>query len=89
MTDYQPIDCNFYDILEALATRKRYVRIQYKSEIHEFQTVDSIIKDLFIKQGYEYMLLANGQEVRLDRLISVDGQYLPGNGFDDLSCECD
>lgn len=89
MASYQPIDCNFYDILEALATRKRYVRIQYKTAIHQFKSEDSIIRDLYIKQGYEYMKLANGTEVRLDRLVSVDGHYMPGSGYDELSCECD
>lgn len=89
MSVYKPIDCSFYDILEALATKKRYVRIQYKTELHEFQTVDALIKDLYSKQGIEYMLLANGQEIRLDLLVNVDGHYLPGNGFDALSCECD
>ena len=86
---YKPIDCNFYDILEALSTRKRYVRIQYKTEIDEFQSEDSIIRDLYIKQGYEYLLLTSGTEIRLDRLIKVAGHYLPGSGFDQLSCECD
>ena len=86
---YKPIDCNFYDILEALSTRKRYVRIQYKTEIDEFQSEDSIIRDLYIKQGYEYLLLTSGTEIRLDRLIKVDGHFLPGSGFDELSCECD
>ena len=89
MGSYQPIDCNYYDVLEALATRKRYVRIQFKTELQEFISVDSIITDLYTKQGYEYMLLANGTEVRLDRLISVDGRYVPGSGYDELSCECD
>ncbi len=89
MTSYQPIDCNYYDRLEALATLKKYVRIQYKTEIHEFITVDSIIRDFFIREGVEFMLLANGNEVRLDRLVRVDGHSLPGSGYDDLSCECD
>lgn len=86
---YQPIDCNFYDILEANATRGRYIRIQYFSEIQEFLTVDAIIKDLYIKDKAEYMLLSNGSEIRLDRLISADGELVPGKGFDGISCECD
>jgi len=89
MEKYQPIDCNFYDILEALATRRRYTRIQYFSHIHEFCTVDSVIKDLYIKEGFEYMALADGTEIRLDRLVSVDGKFVPGKGFDGISCECD
>ncbi len=89
MSSYQPIDCNFYDILEANATRKRYIRIQYFSDIQEFLTVDAIIKDLFIRDKAEYMLLSSGLEIRLDRLVSVDGHTLPGQGFDSISCECD
>ena len=89
MNVYKPIDCNFYDILEALSTRKRYIRIQYFSALHEFQTVDALIKDLYIKDKFEYMLLSNGDEIRLDRLVSVDGKYVPGKGFDGISCECD
>ena len=88
MSVYKPIDCNFYDILESLATKKRYVRIPYKTALQEFHTGDALIKDLYINPGFEYMVLGNGQEVRLDYLISVDGHYLPGTGFDDLSCEC-
>ncbi|GJM28154.1 MAG: hypothetical protein DHS20C17_07890 [Cyclobacteriaceae bacterium] len=89
MKTYQPIDCNFYDHLEAFATRRKYVRIQFFSDIHEFQTTDAIIKDLYIRDGYEFMLLSDGMEVRLDRLVSVAGIFVPGRGFDGISCECD
>jgi Rho-binding antiterminator len=89
MQSYTPIDCNFYDKLEAFATRKRFIRIQYFTLIHEFQTVDAIIKDFYIKNGYEYMQLNNGVEIRLDLLISADNQFVPGKGFDGISCECD
>jgi len=89
MESYQPIDCNFYDILEALATRKKYVRIQYFSALQEFLTTDAIIKDFYIKKGFEFMVLSSGLRIRLDRLVSVDGKFVPGKGFDGISCECD
>lgn len=94
MEVYKPINCSFYDILEAHATKKRYVRIQYFTDIHEFITVDAIIKDLYIKPDQngkaEFMLLNTGLEIRLDRLVSVDGKLVPGKeGFDGISCECD
>ena len=89
MSAYKPIDCNFYDILEANATRKRYVRIQYFSDLQEFLTVDAIIRDLYVCDKVEYMLLSSGEEIRLDRLVSVDGKVVPGQGFDSISCECD
>lgn len=86
---YTPIDCSYYDRLEAFATQKRFIRIQYFTVINEFQTVDAIIKDFYIKDGFEYMLLSNGIEIRLDLLISADNQFVPGKGFDGISCECD
>lgn len=89
MESYQPIDCNFYDVLEALATKRKYVRIQYFSTIREFQTTDAIISDFYIRDGFEYMVLSTGAEIRLDRLISADGKFVPGKGFDGISCECD
>ncbi len=89
METYKPIDCNFYDVLEANATKKRYIRIHYFSDIQEFLTIDAIIKDLYVKEKVEYMLLNTGDEIRLDRLISVDGQTLPGSGFSGISCDCD
>ncbi len=86
---YQPIDCNYYDLLEAYATTRRYIRIQYFSDIREFISVDAIIKDLYTRDKMEYMLLNTGEEIPLNQLVSVDGKVVPGCGFDDISCECD
>ena len=89
MKDYKPINCSLYDELEAAATLKRYIRIQYFSPLQELMTTDAVIKDLFIKESAEYMLLNTGEEIRLDRIVSIDGKYAPDSGHDDLSCECD
>ena len=89
MGQYQPIDCNYYDLLEDMATRRRYVRVQYFNKLHEFCTKDAIIKDLYIKDAYEWMLLSDGTEIRLDWLVSADGKFVPEKGFDGISCECD
>jgi Rho-binding antiterminator len=76
---YQPIDCNFYDILEANAVLRKQVEIIFLDEHKALQTVQAVIKDLYIKEKAEYMKLANEQEIRLDRLISVDGKELNGS----------
>ena len=89
MTDYKPINCGFYDYLEAAAIKKEYSRIHYFSEIHELLKVDAIIRGFFIREGAEYMQLNTGQEIRLDKIVGINGVYAPGSGFDDLSCECD
>ncbi len=89
MTDYKPIDCSFYDHLEVAATMKKYSRIHYFSEIHELLKIDAIIRDFFVKDGAEFMQLNTGEQIRLDRIVGINGVYAPGSGFDDLSCECD
>jgi Rho-binding antiterminator len=76
---YQPIDCNFYDILEANAVLRKQVAIVFLNEVEEKQTIQAIIKDLYIKNKAEYMKLTNGQEIRLDKLIMVDGNELNGS----------
>ena len=85
MKDYKPINCSFYDELEAAATLKKYIRIQYLSTLQEMLTIDAVIKDLFIKEGAEYMQLNTGEEIRLDRIVSIDGKYSPSSGYDDLT----
>ena len=82
MKDYKPINCSFYDELEAAATLKKYIRIQYLSTLQEMLTIEAVIKDLYIKEGAEYMLLNTGEEIRLDRIVSIDGKYSPGSGYD-------
>ena len=75
-SDYQPISCDFYDVLEESATlRKRSIIHFYNTEWQEKQIVSRIV-NLFTKEKEEFMELENGQILRLDRLISVDGKLL-------------
>jgi Rho-binding antiterminator len=76
-TDYRPIDCGFYDLLEAAATRRQYARLQFFNELREYFTVNAVVKDLQTEQHEEFMLLATGEKVRLDRLVSIDGVVNP------------
>ncbi|TAF98716.1 MAG: hypothetical protein EAZ44_11075, partial [Cytophagia bacterium] len=55
--DYQPIDCSFHDILLDNATKKKYHKIQYFTNLHEFITTDSIIKDVFTENKEEFLVL--------------------------------
>ena len=75
---YQPISCNFYDELEALATLRKNCEIVYRNEQEELNTTSGIIKDLYIREKVEYLLLDHGMEIRLDRLNTVDGKALKG-----------
>jgi len=73
---YVPISCSFYDFLEKAATLGRLSTIEYLNEDRVVQ-VESKIQTLVIKDKVEYMVLENGQSIRLDYLISFDGKSLP------------
>ena len=73
---YVPISCSFYDYLEEAATLKKNAAIVY-SQQGELIEIEARIKTLFIKDKVEYMELDNGQSVRLDQLVSFNGQLLP------------
>ncbi|WP_315386488.1 hypothetical protein [uncultured Stenotrophomonas sp.] len=76
---YVPIDCEFHDVLEATATTGRRVAIVYLEESGLPQTVQARITDLQARNGEEYMLLDDGTRVRLDAIVSVDGEVPPAS----------
>ncbi|UYQ91199.1 hypothetical protein MKQ68_13975 [Chitinophaga horti] len=78
MSDYTPIDCNYYDILEHLATLRQPAAVHYQQPGHEAATVTGIITDLQARQGVEYLYLDTTLEIRLDWLITVNGEPVPG-----------
>lgn len=88
-TSYKPIDCDFYDVLETAAVSKKYVKLHYFTDIREYLSVMSVVKDIYAQDGMEFLVLGSGEEIRLDRIIRIDDVPAPGHGhFDDFSCEC-
>jgi Rho-binding antiterminator len=84
MKPYQLVSCSFYDELEALATLRRICTIFYRTETDEEIRVEGRIVDLYSVNKIEFMKLQDGTEIRLDRLISVDGK--PMQLADDGTC---
>ena len=69
---YIPVSCDFYDQLEAfsvLRTPCEVVFIQQESRV----TVQGRIADLYVRDKVEYLKLDNGPEIRLDKIIHVNG----------------
>ncbi|MCU0389661.1 MAG: hypothetical protein MUE81_00945 [Thermoflexibacter sp.] len=86
---YHPINCDYYDVLLEKAMLKSYCKIQYFTDLHEFMTVNAVIKDIFTKNGEEFMLLATDEVIRLDRLVSINGELTPHHAsINDFSCDC-
>lgn len=73
---YQPISCDFYDELELLALRKTVATIVIRQENDATKEIESRIKTFYTKDKEEFMILANGEEIRLDKLVSVNGIQL-------------
>jgi Rho-binding antiterminator len=86
---YLPINCGFHDILLEKATLKIYCKIQYFSEIDEFITLNAVIKDIYTKNKEEFMLLATGEIIRLDKIVSVNEFISPQyTDIQDFTCDC-
>lgn len=74
---YRPIDCSFYDRLEEAATMRRRVGLRFYADGSETYT-EGVITDLLIREGAEWLVLADGRRIRLDDLIALDAHLMPG-----------
>lgn len=72
-TNYQPINCNFYDNFEAAIVTKRSVELVYLDVWGELVKTLTKLTDLKTKQTEEFVQLASGEWLRLDRIVRVDG----------------
>ena len=76
MAKYIPISCPYYDELEALATLRKECKIVFNDEQGNEKSIHRIIKTFFIRDKVEFLQLESGEEIRLDKLISVGGKLL-------------
>lgn len=74
---YQPINCDFYDRLEAAATLRQTVDLRLTEASLVGATAQGRIVDLYIKEGAEWLKLADGTEIRLDWLQAMNGESVP------------
>jgi len=72
-TNYQPIDCNFYDNFEAAIVQRRAVGLTYLDANGDSISETTLLRDLKTHRTEEFVLLASGVWLRLDRIVSVDG----------------
>ncbi len=69
MTTYTPIDCHYYDQLEAYATLRTWVQISNVHSAH-YGYVTRII-DFKLRDHIEYALTIGGEEIRLDEFLDL------------------
>lgn len=74
---YQPIDCNYYDRLEAWATLREPVLLEFVDGEGHPVTETAVIRDLYVRNKAEFLLTDAGRELRLDRLVAVNHLPVP------------
>ncbi|RPD39675.1 hypothetical protein [Chitinophaga barathri] len=74
---YTPINCDYYDRLEAWATMHTICLLRFYDEEGGEHEVSTRIKDLYALNKAEYLLADNGLVIRLDRLIAVNNIPVP------------
>lgn len=75
-SDYQPISCEYHDLLEVHATKRKPAQISFRDEDDSVKSVNAVITDVFARAGADYLTLSTGETLRLDQLIEVDGAKL-------------
>lgn len=70
--NYTPIDCNFHDRIESLATLRRRVDIVHENETGSEAVAEGVIADLYTAPTKEeFLLMDDGTRIRLDRIVSI------------------
>ncbi|MFD2573687.1 hypothetical protein ACFSUS_23815 [Spirosoma soli] len=73
----------------SLIPLKKFVRLDYFTELREFIRTDALTKAISEKDGVDYLELATGEQIPLERVIRIDGHLSPRYpGYDDYSCSC-
>lgn len=70
---YVPIACDLHDELLLRALRGRPVRVVWRTADGTVRERTDAIRDVVSRGGAEVLILGDGGEVRLDRLVTVDG----------------
>lgn len=72
--NYKQVSCSLYDGVESLAVNKKRVKLVYLDSANQRTEVENFIADVFSREKAEYIRLGDGTEIRLDKLIEIDGK---------------
>ena len=74
MSDYIPIDCNFYDELVLLSMRK--TRVIFVPNTYDVPAEDYIIDLVTEPTKEEFMVLKSGIRIRLDEITAASDNII-------------
>jgi uncharacterized protein (UPF0248 family) len=76
------------DFKAAIEPRK-FVRLEYLTDLHEFIKTDVMVLGISTQDGTETLVLADGQQIPVDRVVSIAGRLSPlYPGYANYSCDC-
>ena len=85
----KPLTTDFQEVLNQVIEQRVFSKIQYRTELQEFITVTSLIKEKVKENEVESVVLANGESIRLDKIVSINGVISPGyEDYMAISCDC-
>ncbi len=71
-SDYQCVDCAFYDQLEIYAMHRKTLIIRYITVDGIVQTSTTQIKDLQTRNKAEFIITSTAEWIRLDRIEKIE-----------------
>ncbi|WP_420148769.1 hypothetical protein [Spirosoma sp.] len=76
--------------LDELMNSRRYVKVQYFTELHELITLNALIASLSVEAEDTMVSLSSGEQIPLTRLVSADGHFSPNyEGYAPYCETCD
>ena len=85
---YEPIEPAFKEELIKYQEQRKFVRIHYFNEYHEYISKAAIIKEINWEAAGEFLVLNTGELVRLDKIVRFDEKPVPGYTAGDFTCDC-
>lgn len=80
---------DYEQYLQKSIEEKRYVKLQYFTDIHEFITVMSVTTEILDKENTSFLILNTGEEIPLDKIVKIDQIYSPKYAhIADYTCDC-
>jgi Rho-binding antiterminator len=74
---YIPISCAVHDELLALASFQKDCELTIAVSEGRVERIRGIIKDVYSREGAEYLQLRDGSTFRLDQILALNGRPIP------------
>lgn len=86
--EYTSVDASFRSEIKDLIRQRKYLAVQYFTDIRELISTRAIIQQVVQRNEAEFVLLSTGEEIRLDRIVRLGDRPAPGFHIDDFTCDC-